>query len=476
MTTKEQISAKGAQLFVKEKVLDKYLQKKDIQTFERSADTLHQEALNLVEAYPDYIHSYVVYIHVVSSISEKYSSLQNKNGSARAVELLALSMMKLTEFVYPDKLKYESAANLCITNAMRLCGAIGHFSYEHNDAYRDLLVIAIRVLCSLYNKVLAFNPDIAILKDASVLLQDIHVDIASSQYALSKDLLVKSCDTIYSSAIAAVLLNKNDSKVRAHAEEDFRENVGMTSHSPATAPAKTSSSSVSVPTPTKVTPPRNNTPSYSSSSSYRKSLWSRVKDMIEDLNDKIEDLGRWFYYNAYEAGEIGSNILVGGIIIFCVIGVISVWANEGLGIAILAAIIGCIVCAVFMGVGKFVLELCVVGIMHIFRYLFYNAWTLLAIIVVAVIITLSVLASGNIPPSDNSAESQEYVAPVTHTYCCTASTVLNVRSAPAGNARVIGTLKSGQYIQVYNIVDGYAKFEYGDGYGYANTTYLKKIE
>ena len=145
--------------------------------------------------------------------------------------------------------------------------------------------------------------------------------------------------------------------------------------------------------------------------------------------------------------------------------------------AILVAFIGYIVCALFMGVGKFVLELCVVGIMYIFRYLFYNAGTLLGTVAfAATITTLCVLASGNISSYDNSVEPQEYVAPVTHTYCCTANTVLNVRSAPNGNAKVIGTIKSGQYIEVYNIVDGYAKFEYGDGYGYANTKYLKKVE
>ena len=261
------------------------------------------------------------------------------------------------------------------------------------------------------------------------------------------------------------------------ASPDWTFKNSLPSNPPATSPAKTSSSSVSVPTPTKVAPPRNNTPSYSSSYSYRESLWSRFNDKLEDLNDKIEDLGEWFYYNAYNAGEIGSIILVGGMIIFSVIGVIYIWANEGLGIAILSAFIGYIVCTVFMGVGKFILELCITGIMHIFRYLFYNAWTLLAtIFFVAMITTLSVLASGNISSSGNYAEPQEYMAPVTQAYCCTATTVLNIRSDPDESAKIIGTLKSGQHIQVYNIVNGYAKFEYGDSYGYASTKYLKIVE
>ena len=275
---------------------------------------------------------------------------------------------------------------------------------------------------------------------------------------------------------------------KAYAEKaspDWTFKNSLPSNPPTKSPDKPLNRSMPMPTQTKVEQPRNNTyssppsstTSYSSSYSYKETWWSGFKDMMEALNDKIEDLGKWFYYNVYEAGEIGSNILVGGIIIFSVIGVISAWATEGFGMAILAAFIGCIVCAIFMGVGKFVLELCVEGIMYIFRYLFYNAWTLLASVVgIATIITLSVITSGNISSSYNSSEPQEYVVPVTQTYCCTANTVLNVRSAPNGDAKVIGTIKSGQYIEVYNIVDGYAKFEYGDGYGYANTKYLKILE
>lgn len=465
MTTKEQISAIGAQLYAKEKMLDKHLRKKDIQTFKTMADALHKEGLKLVETYPDYIHSYVVYYHVASSISEKYASLQTENDSAHAVELLALSLMKLTGFVYPDKLKHESATNLCMANAFQLCDALADFSQKNHYGYRDLIVMAIRIVHSLYIKALAFNPDTAILKKAEVFLKDIHDD-TSDPFALSKTLMVSSCDAIWGAAKAHVLLNKNDNDVK-----------NAPSNPPAPAPAKTLSSPVSVPTPTKVAPPRSNAPSYTPSYSYRESWWSRFKDKIGDFNDMIEDLGKWFYYNVYEAGEIGGKILVGGIIIASVIGVFLAWANDGFGMALLAAFIGSIVCYVFMGIGRVVLELFIEGIMYIFRYLFYNAWTLLwTIVFVAMIITLSMLSSGNISSSDNFAEPQEYITPATQTYCCTANTVLNIRSAPDGSANVIGTLKSGQHIQVYNIVDGYAKFDYRDGYGYVSTKYLKMIE
>lgn len=53
---------------------------------------------------------------------------------------------------------------------------------------------------------------------------------------------------------------------------------------------------------------------------------------------------------------------------------------------------------------------------------------------------------------------------------------LNVRMNPSTNAKVIGQLSNNDVIEVIEIKDGFAKIKYGEGEGYVNTMYIKKME
>ena len=130
-------------------------------------------------------------------------------------------------------------------------------------------------------------------------------------------------------------------------------------------------------------------------------------------------------------------------------------------------------------IGGVVLSFIARFILYIFRYLFYNIYT----VILAILITVGIIIGPRINELIDNRPGAEtvVVAPnanteVSTTYYCTASSVLNIRSSPNEDAKVIGTIKKGQSVQVYNIVDGYAKFKYGSGYGYASTKYLRKAD
>lgn len=53
---------------------------------------------------------------------------------------------------------------------------------------------------------------------------------------------------------------------------------------------------------------------------------------------------------------------------------------------------------------------------------------------------------------------------------------LNVRKSPSTEAAVIGTLTNNAIIEVFEIKDNFARIKFGEGEGYVNTTYIKKVE
>lgn len=198
-------------------------------------------------------------------------------------------------------------------------------------------------------------------------------------------------------------------------------------------------------------------------------LWRRMNNAIKGFGERIDDsIDSLSSPTAWTIiiGIIGAIGLIAAAIstdsIFW--GIVVVFFGLGIGYY-----------AVF--IGGAVISFIVRFILYIFRYLFYNIYT----VILAVLIAVGVIIGPRINEliDNRSGAKTVVVAPkvnteVTTTYYCTASGVLNIRSSPNKDAKVIGTIKKGQSVQVYNIVNGYAKFKYGSGYGYASIKYLNK--
>lgn len=71
-----------------------------------------------------------------------------------------------------------------------------------------------------------------------------------------------------------------------------------------------------------------------------------------------------------------------------------------------------------------------------------------------------------------SSQTELYGA--TTTYICTARQSLKVRTSPSTSSSQIGSIMSGEEVEVYEISNGFAKIQYNGNIGYASTKYLKR--
>ena len=198
-------------------------------------------------------------------------------------------------------------------------------------------------------------------------------------------------------------------------------------------------------------------------------LWRRMNNAIKGFGERIDD----------SIDSLSSP--TAWTIIIGIIGAIGLIAaaisTDSIFWGIVVAFFGLGIGYYVVFIGGAVISFIVRFILYIFRYLFYNIYT----VILAVLIAVGIIVGPRINEliDNRSGAKTVVVAPkvnteVTTTYYCTASDVLNIRSSPNKDAKVIGTIKKGQSVQVYNIVNGYAKFKYGSGYGYASIKYLNK--
>lgn len=74
----------------------------------------------------------------------------------------------------------------------------------------------------------------------------------------------------------------------------------------------------------------------------------------------------------------------------------------------------------------------------------------------------------------NSSNDSHSFKEETTTYVCTAKSSLKVRSSPTTTSLQIGSIKSGEEIEVYSISNDFAKINYNGETGYASSKYLRK--
>lgn len=211
------------------------------------------------------------------------------------------------------------------------------------------------------------------------------------------------------------------------------------------------------------------TPTTKTSIRFSGGLWRRMNNAIQGFGEWIDDII-----------DSASNPVVWTIIIGIIgaIGLITAAiSTDSIFWGIVVVFFGLGIGYYVVFIGGTVISFIVRCILYIFRYLFYNIYT----VILAVLIAVGIIIGPRINEliDNRSGAKTVVVAPkvnteVTTTYYCTASDVLNIRSLPTKDAKVIGTIRRGQSVQVYSIVDGYAKFKYGSGYGYASIKYLNK--
>lgn len=213
-------------------------------------------------------------------------------------------------------------------------------------------------------------------------------------------------------------------------------------------------------------------PIYSTTSyySYSPSFGRRMRNAWYGFSNFIAGIGNWFarnmenisYYAAIAASIVG--------VLALLIWVIGIFASEGIFFGILA-IIGAVIMgyigAIGLGIGVWILAMA----LQVVRFIFWNGWTFLLGIAVAVAVTLYI---DRTPDYSYDYTPVETVAPsVTGTYRCTAS-VLNVRQTPSRNGKVIGTLKRNQRVTVIRTEGDFAVIGFGGKEGYAALKYLQK--
>lgn len=203
--------------------------------------------------------------------------------------------------------------------------------------------------------------------------------------------------------------------------------------------------------------------SFSGSSSYgRTNLWDRFNNAIASIgnwvDDIIEPVSGWISLIAMIIGGIGLLIWV--------------FSDFNLLYIILRIVGACIIGYIMMiclGIGLY----CISFLLKAIRFVFWNGRSLLATLAVAACI-FCYHAYGSSNVAYDSVET-EVVAPATQTYRCTAWE-LNIRSKPNKTSRVLGKIKKGDTVEVYETVDGFAKIRYNGQDGYASMKYLTIIQ
>ena len=176
-------------------------------------------------------------------------------------------------------------------------------------------------------------------------------------------------------------------------------------------------------------------------------------------------------YSYHESLWSRFNNGVAAIVITGLIYIIGAWINEGFWIALVMAVVACIGGVIAWYIAALVIVIGVNIIMYGFRLLFWNGWTLLIALALAV---GGWLYAANASNGYNYQPQTEVVTPVTRTYRCTAK-VLNIRTAPTTSSTVIGTLRKGQQVEVYDTDNGFAQISYNGRTGYVSLKYLDRM-
>lgn len=201
----------------------------------------------------------------------------------------------------------------------------------------------------------------------------------------------------------------------------------------------------------------------------KRSLWTRMNDVVADIGDWFADNGEnaSTVVGAIAAVIVGIAVLVGDICIFVNAGII--WGILSLG---LAATIGYYGCIIALAAGSIISRV----LFFILRVLFYNLYVvLLWVLIPTGIIIYNAVENNSYTPSIVQTTSVQQ----TTTYYCTAQSGLNVRSTPSKSGKVVGKLKYGQAVKVLQEGASFCKIKFthsGGETAWVGSQYISKTK
>lgn len=210
--------------------------------------------------------------------------------------------------------------------------------------------------------------------------------------------------------------------------------------------------------------------SYTSRSS--RSLWDRIYGVWDRFDDIILEIGNFFAGLTENIIEWAS----GGIFILQWIGfaiaVISIWVQEGFIWALIAGLIGGGIFYYISFIIAIVIAWILFFLVAILRFIFYRAWTfVLVLALVGGVVAYEVVEHQGFKQQVEEAHRSPHP---TTTYYCTASTALNVRQSPSTSAPIIGAIKHGEKVHVYDFTsNGFARINYNGKTGYVTEKYIE---
>lgn len=227
-------------------------------------------------------------------------------------------------------------------------------------------------------------------------------------------------------------------------------------------------------TPRNIVPqmPVYHTTTYSTPNRSSSSAWDRFNGFFagigEWLQDRYENIEEFFFEKIIPVVVVILGIGV-------VIGAIVTWVSEGFWSFVLyvvvAMVLGGIVFAlleVVLGIVYFVLRI----LLFLLRLVFTNAVTFFITLAITVGLVVGVPMLSDAQSHRKTAATQS--AQTTTTYVCTANS-LNVRSYASVSAPVIGKLKKGQRVEVYQTTNNFAKINYSGKTGYVSLKYITPV-
>ena len=197
----------------------------------------------------------------------------------------------------------------------------------------------------------------------------------------------------------------------------------------------------------------------------RTSSWDKFKDVIEDIGDWFEDDSPEF---------IGPLLHVISLIVYITY-IVMAWNDNGFLGALLTGVIGMFL----LGIAYYVNVVLAKIVQWVFRFIFYNVWTLIASLIIGL---LCLLVPSVLNIVDNSSRDKVEATPVeqvvqTTTYYCISKSGLKVRNAPSTSAPQLGSLVYGEAVEVIQIVGEFAKIKYEQAekeYAWVSRNYISR--